>query len=72
MADELNKDDKLNEDAIGNTKFGAGGADGRIGPYFYPSGRLGQFLARFFATKAAPYVAKQADDGPTPQANLKK
>ena len=70
MADELNKDDKLNEDAIGYTKFGAGGADGRIGPYFYPSGRLGQFLARFFATKAAPYVAKQADDGATPQANL--
>ena len=70
MADELNKDDKLNEDAIGFTKFGAGGADGRIGPYFYPSGRLGQFLARFFATKAAPYVAQQADDGSTPQANL--
>ena len=62
MADELNKDDKLNEDSIGNTKFGAGGADGRVGPYFYPSGRLGQFLARFFATKAAPYVGKQGDE----------
>tara|TARA_R100000951_G_scaffold76708_1_gene64790 strand:+ start:5906 stop:7801 length:1896 start_codon:yes stop_codon:yes gene_type:complete len=70
MADELDKDDKLNEDAIGNTKFGAGGGDGRIGPYFYPSGRLGQFLARFFATKAAPYIARQGDDGSTPQANL--
>ena len=70
MADELNKDDKLNEDSIGNTKFGAGGADGRVGPYFYPSGRLGQFLARFFATKAAPYVGKQGDEGSTPQANL--
>ena len=70
MADELDKDDKLNEDSIGNTKFGAGGADGRIGPYFYPSGRLGQFLARFFATKAAPYVGRQLDQGATPQANL--
>lgn len=70
MADELNKNDKLDEAAIGNTKFGSGGADGRIGPYFYPSGRLGQFLARFFATKAAPYISKQGDEGTTPQANL--
>tara|TARA_R110000824_G_scaffold136818_1_gene300623 strand:+ start:3249 stop:5144 length:1896 start_codon:yes stop_codon:yes gene_type:complete len=70
MADELDKDDKLNEASIGNTKFGAGGGDGRIGPYFYPSGRLGQFLARFFATKAAPYISKQGDPGSTPQANL--
>ena len=69
MADELNKDGKLDESS-GNTKFGSGGGDGRVGPYFYPSGRLGQFLARFFATKAAPYVNKQGDEGSTPQANL--
>jgi len=70
MADEVKNNEKLNEDSIGYTSFGAGGPDSRIGPYFYPSGRLGQFLARFFATKAAPYIAKQGDDGPTPQAPL--
>ena len=69
MADEVKNEEKLNEDAIGNTKFGD--APGNpMGPYFWPSGRLGQFLARFFATKAAPYMAKQGDDGPTPQAAL--
>lgn len=70
MADEVKKNGKLDEDSIGYTKFGAGGPGDRMGPYFYPSGRLGQFLARFFATKAAPYIAKQGDEGPTPQATL--
>ena len=70
MADDVKKNGKLNEDSIGYTKFGAGGPGDRMGPYFYPSGRLGQFLARFFATKAAPYLARQGDDGPTPQATL--
>tara|TARA_R110000824_G_scaffold182158_3_gene363026 strand:- start:606 stop:2483 length:1878 start_codon:yes stop_codon:yes gene_type:complete len=70
MADEVNNKDKVDEGAIGYTSFGAGGPDSRVGPYFYPSGRLGQFLARFFATKAAPYLAKQGDDGVTPQASL--
>ena len=70
MADEVKKNGKIDEGAIGYTSFGGGGADSRQGPYFYPSGRLGQFLARFFATKAAPYLAKQGDDGPTPQAPL--
>ena len=69
MADELNKKDELNEGSIGPTSFGAG-PDSLGGPYFYPSGRLGQFLARFFATKAAPYMAKQANPGDTPQATL--
>ncbi len=69
MADELNKDDKLNEGSIGPTSFGSS-PDSLGGPYFYPSGRLGQFLARFFATKAAPHVAKQHDQGATPQATL--
>ena len=70
MADELNKNGKLDESSIGYTKFGAGGPDDRLGPYFYPTGRLGQFLARFFATKAAPFMHKQGDEGPTPQALL--
>jgi hypothetical protein len=70
MADELKKNGKIDEGSIGYTQFGHGGPDGRMGPYFYPSGRLGQFLARFFATKAAPYMAKQGDDGSTPQAHL--
>ena len=70
MADEVKNNKKINEDAIGPTSFAEAGPDARFGPYFYPSGRLGQFLARFFATKAAPYIAKQADDGPTPQATL--
>jgi len=71
MADELKKNKKVEEGSIGYTQFGTGGtAAGQMGPYFYPSGRLGQFLARFFATKAAPYMAKQGDDGSTPQAHL--
>jgi len=70
MADEVKKNEKIDEGAIGYTSFGGGGPNSRQGPYFYPSGRLGQFLARFFATKAAPYIAKQSDDGPTPQAPL--
>lgn len=69
MADELDNEDKLNEDAIGNTKF-AVTPGSPIGPYFWPSGRLGQFLARFFATKAAPYMHQQGADGNTPQASL--
>lgn len=70
MADELNKNGKVDESSIGYTKFGAGGPDDRLGPYFYPTGRLGQFLARFFATKAAPFMHKQGDRGATPQAHL--
>ena len=69
MADERLDKKKLDEDAIGNTKF-SNTPDSNTGPYFWPSGRLGQFLARFFSSKAAPYVKKQADDGPTPQATL--
>ena len=69
MGDKIKKD-KLDEGAIGYTGFSSGGPDGRLGPYFYPSGRLGQFLARFFSTKAAPFLAKQGDEGPTPQAHL--
>ena len=70
MADNVKNKERVDEDSIGYTSFGAGGPDSRVGPYFYPTGRLGQFLARFFATKAAPYLAKQGDDGTTPQAPL--
>ena len=70
MADEVKNKERVDEGSIGYTQFGAGSSDARIGPYFYPSGRLGQFLARFFATKAAPYLAKQGDEGSTPQAHL--
>ena len=70
MADEVKNKDKIDEGAIGYTSFGAGSPDSRVGPYFYPTGRLGQFLARFFATKAAPYLAKQGTDSATPQATL--
>tara|TARA_R110002074_G_scaffold19670_3_gene62444 strand:- start:726 stop:2603 length:1878 start_codon:yes stop_codon:yes gene_type:complete len=69
MADELKNKEKLDEDAIGYTKFSDSPGQ-PMGPYFWPTGRLGQFLARFFATKAAPYMAKQGEDGPTPQASL--
>jgi len=68
MANGIDDKDKLNEDAIGSTSFG--GANRTGGSYFYPNGRLGQFLAKFFATKAQPYVADQTKDGPTPQAAL--
>ena len=72
MADDVKKNGKVDEDAAGAgiTTFGAGGPDSKMGPYFYPSGRLGQFLARFFATKAAPYLNQQQTDRPTPQATL--
>ena len=70
MADELKKKKNIDESSIGYTAFGAGGPDSRVGPYFYPTGRLGQFLARFFATKAAPFLAKQGDDGVTPPSLL--
>jgi hypothetical protein len=69
MADEVKNKDNINEDAIGYTSFDAS-PDARYGPYFYPNGRLGQFLARFFATKAAPFLSKQTADGVTPQASL--
>ena len=67
MANEV--DETLTEDSIGNTTFSPS-PGAATGPYFIPTGRLGMFLAKFFATKAAPYMAKQSDDGPTPQAAL--
>ena len=72
MADEQitkSENQKIDEYSMGNTKFNQSPGS-PTGPFFIPSGRLGKFLAKFFATKAAPYVAQQTDVGPTPQANL--
>ncbi len=61
MASELDKNkQKIDE---GMTEFS--GRDTRMGPYFYPTGRLGRWLARFFASKAQPYVSTQGDAEPT-------
>ena len=44
----------------GYTEFG-GGIESRYGSYFYPSGKIGRFLAKFFATKAQPYLKDEPD-----------
>ena len=69
MADEELKtlkhlDEDLNPkrlDEFGQSDWG--GSPNSTGAYFYPTGRLGKFLARFFATKAQPYIAHQENDG---------
>jgi hypothetical protein len=53
MATEL-KEETLNEQEPGATRF-AGTKTGNA--YFYPTGVLGKFFAKFFATKAIPYLA---------------
>lgn len=61
MASELNNDkDRVDE---GYTEFSS--RDSRHGPYFYPTGRLGRWLARFFGSKTQPYVSTQGDPEPT-------
>jgi len=60
MADEkLKNPERIDE--FGQSEWGGGGDRG--GAYFYPTGRLGKFLSRFFATKAQPYIARQENDG---------
>tara|TARA_R110002020_G_scaffold9704_4_gene38001 strand:+ start:3129 stop:4916 length:1788 start_codon:yes stop_codon:yes gene_type:complete len=54
MADEL-KQEVLEE---GYTEF-AGPSTQGTSPYFYPTGVFGRFFAKFFATKAAPAVARE-------------
>ena len=64
MASEL-KDEKLNES--GSTQFGIGSSRSPMsGAWFNPSGRLGRWYSRFFASKAAPYVSQQGAPGATP------
>lgn len=60
MADEKLKNPQR-IDEFGQSDWG--GSPNSHGAYFYPTGRLGKFLARFFATKAAPYIARQDNDG---------
>lgn len=64
MADEINKEN-LNE---GYTNFGGSPSRGG-GAYYYPSGPIGKFFAKFFATAAAP-EAKAAMDGSSPTPEL--
>ena len=59
MADKIDK--KLEE---GYTEFGGG--TGATTGYFIPTGPLGRFFARFFATPAQKELAKEAEKGPTP------
>ena len=60
MADEeLKNPERIDE--FGESEWG--GTPNRSGAYFYPTGRLGKFLSRFFATKAQPYIARQDDEG---------
>lgn len=59
MADKIDK--KLEE---GYTEFGGG--TGATTGYFIPTGPLGRFFAKFFATPAQKELAKEAEKGPTP------
>lgn len=54
MADEIDK--KLNE---GYTNFG--GTENRAGSYYIPTGPIGRFFAKFFATKAQIPVQQAID-----------
>lgn len=61
MVDKIEEenDDLLNES--GYTNFG--GSAGRSGTYYTPTGPIGRFFAKFFATKAQPAVQKALDQG---------
>jgi hypothetical protein len=56
MADEIDK--KINE---GYTNFG--GTENRAGSFFVPTGPIGRFFAKFFATKAQLPVQQALDKG---------
>jgi hypothetical protein len=58
MADELEEEQQVNEDSIGATSWGNAVGRKAGSAYFYPTGILGRFFARFFATKAEPYIAE--------------
>ncbi len=57
MADEIK--DELNES--GYTTFG--GTQNRTGAYYTPTGPIGRFFAKFFATKAQLPAQKAIDQG---------
>jgi len=58
MADEV-KNDQINES--GYTTFG--GSENRAGSYYVPTGPIGRFFAKFFATKAQLPVQQAIDKG---------
>ena len=69
MADEINEEKKeekkeqLDEDY---TSFGGGSASQAVGyNYGQPSGPIGRFLSKFFATKAQPALKDTLDGKPT-------
>jgi len=58
MAIQINED-KINENAgPGYVTFGG---PGQGAAYAYPRGRIGRFFAKFFATKAIPYLKDEED-----------
>ena len=61
MADEV--DDELNDELneSGYTTFG--GTINRAGGYYTPTGPIGRFFAKFFATKAQIPVQRAIDKG---------
>ncbi len=61
MADKIEENKKDQIDESGYTNFG--GSAGRSGTYYTPTGPIGRFFAKFFATKAQPAVQKALDQG---------
>ncbi len=55
---------QLNE--MGETAFGNPNSSAAATPWFNPLGVFGKWWGRFFATKAAPYVAQQSDSPSQP------
>ena len=57
MANEIDEQEQEQEQLTesGYTNFG-GGIESRYGTFFNPSGRMGKWFAKFFATKAQPYI----------------
>jgi len=70
MADEINENNERIDETY--TEFGGTSMRTPMGgqAFFTPTGRLGRWFAKFFATKAQPYVADQGKTGDTPMAPL--
>ena len=58
MADEIKENKKLDE---GYTEFG--GSQSRAGMLFQPTGPIGKFFAKFFASTAQAQAVKTMDSG---------
>lgn len=61
MVDKIEEENEDRIDESGYTNFG--GSAGRSGTYYTPTGPIGRFFAKFFATKAQPEVQKALDQG---------